>query len=281
MSNNDKNGLVEEQRRRQAELLELKKKKQEFENNIDEFQPQGPQEKTELKGAAKFKNFMHYAKGAIVFTLIVCVILGIGIVQCAGRTQYDCTVVLYMKQRLSTEIIENVATVLEQYCPDTNGDGEVNVLVMDCAIPDDARMSEWGQSKATRLSSEFANEESIIYIVDKAAFDELSALDDGNFISSSLKLPLFDGKAFQLNGTIFDSAFDVVEESANEKNEYNYSENFEYYIVRRSVSGTLIEKKKNVKKYSEQADKIIKSIVADPMLEGGKEPELLKTVIKK
>ena len=38
-------------------------------------------------------------------------------------------------------------------------------------------------------------------------FEELSKLDEGGFITNSLKLPDLDGRAFKLNGTIFDDGY--------------------------------------------------------------------------
>ncbi|MBE6798953.1 MAG: hypothetical protein E7525_04175 [Ruminococcaceae bacterium] len=268
MPGQKKDGLVEEQRKRQAELLELKRKKQEFQENIDEFVPEGPRESVPLKGMARVENFFHYAKGTIIGVLIVAVILTVAVVQCATRTVYDCTVVLYMKQGVNSTMVENLSTVLEKYCEDKNGDGEVNVLVMDCAITDEQRMSDLGQSKSTRLMAQFASEEAIVYIVDKAALEELIALDDGNFVSNSLQLPAYDGKAYPLNGTIFDAAFDVVLE--------DHSKGFEYYIIKRNVAGTAIEGKKDVAEFSQQADKLISNIIADPNLEQQQKPELDK-----
>lgn len=271
MSAQKKDSLVEEQRRRQAELLELKRKKQEFQENIEEFVPEGPRESVQLKGMARVGNFLHYAKGTIIGVLITAIIIGIAVVQCATRTVYDCTVVLYMKHSVNSTMVENFATVLEQYCEDRNGDGKVNVLVMDCAVPDSQRMGEMGQAKSTRLIAQFANEEAIVYIVDKEALTELLALDEGNFVSDSLQLPAYDGKAYPLNGTVFDAAFDVVLE--------DHSKGFEYYIVRRNIAGTAIENKKNVAEFSQQADALINSIMADPDLENKQLPELEKIEI--
>ena len=272
MHDKKKDGLVEEQRRRQAELLELKRRKQEFEENIDSFVPEGPEETLQLKGVNRLANFFHYAKGTIIVFLIIAAIIAVAVVQCATRTVYDCTVVLYMKHSVNSTMVENLATVLEQYCDDRNGDGEVNVLVMDCAIPDDQRMSEIGQAQSTRLLAQFANEEAIVYIVDKETLEELIALDEGNFVSDSLGLSAYNGKAFPLNGTIFDAAFDVVLE--------DHSKGFEYYIIRRNISGTAIENKKNVAVFSQQADSLIGKIVADPNLENKAKPELDKIEIK-
>lgn len=273
MPDNGKDDLVEEQRRRQQELLELKRKKQEFEQNIDEFIPEGAVQAAPLSAKARFKNFMHYAKNTIIFAVVVGVILTVGIVQCSKRVTYDCTVVLYMKHGVNSTQVENIATVMEQYCEDANGDGEVNVLVMDCAIPDDQRMSDMGRTKSTRLMSQFASKEAIVYIVDTEALEELIGLDNGNFVSSALQLPEYDGKAYPLNGTVFDAAFDSVIPG--------HSKNYKYYLIRRNVIGTAIEDKKDVEKFTQQGNRLIQSIVADPNLESKQMPELEKIEVNK
>lgn len=258
MADRKKDGLVEEQRKRQQELLELKKKKQEFEQDMESFEPEGGAVAVPLKGFAKVKHFFHYSKGIIAFTLIVCIIMAVGFVQCAKRTKYDCTVVLYSKHYAGSNAVFNLSQILEQYCEDTNGDGEVNVLVMDCAIPDEESGMDTGRAKKTRLMAQFSNPEAIVYIVDKACLTELDQVANGVFVDDSLELPLYDGKAYQLNGSVFDLAFENIAPG--------YSSEFEYFLIRRCVEGTAIEDSKNVEKFSEQGNRLIEKIVADPEL---------------
>ncbi len=253
-----KNDIVSEQKRRQQELIELKKQKEQFESNPEEYTPADVAVAAPQTFGSKLKNFWYYSRFAIVFTLICAIILTIGIAQCATRTQYDCTVVLYFKHPANSFMVENVATVMEKYCGDYNGDGEVNVLVMDCTMTDQERLTEAGQAKSTRLMVQFTNEEAIIYIVDKEALLDLDTVANGVFVDDSLALPEYDGKAYKLNGTVFDSAFDTVSEG--------YSKKMEYYIIRRVVSGTAIENNDKVGIYSKQADEIIGKIVANPTL---------------
>ncbi len=256
MSDN-KNNPVEEQKRRQKELIELKLKKQEFQRSPDDFVHEGIP-KIEQSTASKVFNFWYYARFSIAFIVILAIILAIGVTQCANRTKYDMTIVLYMKQNITSTMVENLSTVAELYCEDLNGDGEKNVLIMDCAVTDEDKLSDIGMSKTTRLQANFSNQEAIVYIVDKEGFLELSALDDGEFMVDSLELPEFDGRAFKLNGSIFDDAFNTVDE--------NFSDSFEYYITRRVVRGTQIEKKKDVEKFSNQADEFIRVVTSDPLL---------------
>ena len=260
MAERKKDSLVEEQRRKQQEFLELKKKKQEFLQDIESFKPEGGAAVVPLKGFKKVTHFFHYTKGIIAFTIVICIILTIGFVQCATRTKYDCTVVLYSKHYAGSDISYNLSKILERYCEDANGDGEVNVLVMDCAIPDEERMMDTGRAKATRLLAQFSNEEAIVYIVDKACLTEIDEMAGGVFVDDSLALPLHDGKAYQLNGSVFDLAFDTVAP--------DYSKEFEYFLVRRRVKGTTIENNRNAQKFSEQGNRLIEKIMADPELKG-------------
>lgn len=259
MSDFKKSGSVEEQRKRQQELIELKRQKQLFESDPEEYKPSETPSATAVQTArSKLANFWYYSRFTILGILIVAAILAVGITQCASRTKYDCTVVLYFKHYVSSAMIENLSTIAEQYCEDYNGDGEVNVLVMDCAIPDDERMLETGLAKSTRLTAQFASAEAIVYIVDKEALEELDEIAGGIFVDDSLGLPDYDGKAFSLNGSVFDAAFDTVSNG--------YSDTFEYYIIRRVVEGTTIDGKGDVDMYSKQADEFIRKIVSDPYL---------------
>lgn len=257
MADKDQHDIVEEQNKRQRELIELMRKKQEFEADPEGFVPEGgdtaavPQTRR-----SKIANFWYYGKFTIAFILIIAIILAIGVSQCAGRTKYDCTIVLYFKHYCGSAMIDNVSKIASMYCPDTNGDGKVNVLVMDCSIPEEERMLDTGVAKSTRLGAQFTNKEAIIYIVDKEALLSLDEIANGVFVDDSLKLPEYDGKAYKLNGSVFDNAFNSVYE--------NYTDNFEYYVIRRCVDGTAIENKKGVGKFSKLADEIIGKITEDP-----------------
>lgn len=261
MSDIKKSRSVEEQQRLQRELIELKRQKQQFESNPEEYKNKGGTAEIVLTKKQKLSNFWYYGRNTVIALVIIAVLIAVCVVQCTGRTEYDCTVVLYMKRTALPEMIENVATVMEKYCPDYNGDGEVNVLVVDCAIPDEERMLENGLAGSTRLMGQFASEKAIIYIADKEALLELDQIGGGVFVDNSLSLPEFDGKALKLNGTVFDAAFNVVSEK--------YTNQFDYYILRRAVIGTAIEGKGDVNEYSNQADEIIGNIVADPELKLG------------
>lgn len=260
----DEKDIVREQQKRQEELIALKRRKQAVESG-EEIIPE-VSKKYELTAVGKIKNFWYYSRFTIAFLLIIAVILAVGITQCSTRIDYDCTVVVYFKRYLAPEMIENLGRIAEVYCPDFNGDGEVHVLMMDCSMADDENSLATGQVKSTRLLSQFANEEAIVYIVDKDGLEALDTVANGVFVDDSLGLPEYEGKAFSLSGTVFDAAFDYVSE--------DYSSQFEYYLIRRVVDGTAIGTKKGVDKYSSLGNELIGNIIADPYLTNGMTPEL-------
>lgn len=256
MAENGQKNSVEEQRERQRELIELKKRREEFNENPDEFKPEGNGEAVKQTTRSKIENFWYYSKFTIGFILIVAVILTIGISQCASRIDYDMTIVLYFKNYADSTMSENIATVAEKYCDDHNGDGKVEVLVVNCAIPEGSQTADG--DAATRLLGQFQNEEAIVYIVDKGAYDDLAGSFGDDFLDYSLNLPDLDGTAFRLNGTVFDMAFNAVST--------DYTNNFDYYIMRRFVGEKATANKGDVKKHIGYADRLIRNIVADPQL---------------
>lgn len=249
---------VEEQRARQRELIEMKRQKEAFSEDPEHYTPTEQPVAYVQSTRSKIENFWYYSKFVIGFVLIVVLILTVGIVQCSGRTDYDMTVVMYFKTYADSTMSENLATIAEQYCEDFNGDGAVEVLVVNCSIPDEKRLSD--SDSTNRLLGQFQNDEAIVYIVDKGAFNDLKNSFGDDFLYYGLNLPDLEGAAFKLNGTVFDAAFDTVSE--------NYTANFDYYLMRRNISEKSTANKKGVSKHISNAEKFIKAVIADPYLDG-------------
>ncbi|MBO5746647.1 MAG: hypothetical protein J6S13_06110 [Clostridia bacterium] len=254
MGDNTRKNSVEEQRARQKELIELKRKKEAFQENPDEFQHEGPAEAVAQTTRSKLENFWYYSRFTIIGILIIAIIFTIAVVQCSTKPKYDLTVVLYTKTFVDSVMSENLAAIAETYCEDFDGNGEVNVLVVNCAIPDSQRLADGDAS--TRLLGQFQNEAAIVYIVDKAAYDDLSKSFGDDFLDSSLKLPDLDGTAFQLNGTVFDAAFNKVS--------HGYSNKFDYYLLRRRIGEKATANKGDVKTHSKNANTFISAVLSDP-----------------
>ncbi len=250
---------VEEQRARQQELIELKRQREVFNENPDEYKPETEEPQFVQSTASRISNFWYYSKFVIGFIVIVVLIMGISIYSCVSKTEYDLTIVMYFKTYANSTMSENLATIAEQYCEDYNHDGKVEVLVVNCSIPDDQRLTD--TDGATRLLGQFQNEEAIVYIVDKAAYDDLADSFGYDFLDNSLDLPQLDGTAFYLNGTAFDAAFNVVSE--------DYTTNFDYYLMRRAINENSTANKGDVSEHVYRAEQFIKAYMKDPYLNGG------------
>ena len=251
MAQNKHKNSVEEQRAKQNELIELKKQREAFKEDPENFKPIVENEVTvEQTTRSKLENFWYYSKFTLLGILIVAVIMTVGFVQCATKPKYDMTIVLYTKTFVDSVMSENIATIAETYCEDHDGNGEVNVLVVNCSIPDSERHNA---DASTRLMGQFQNEAAIVYIVDKGAYDDLKKNFGDDFLDNSLGLPDLDGTAYQLNGTVFDAAFDKVS--------IGYSNTFDYYLLRRKIGENATANKGDVKKHSQNADRFIWDVV--------------------
>ena len=250
---------VEEQRARQQELIELKRQQEAFNENPAEYKPEVEEPEFVQSTASRISNFWYYSKFIIGFFVIVAIVMGISIGSCVSKTEYDLTIVMYFKTYANSTMSENLATIAEKYCEDYNRDGKVEVLVINCSIPDDQRLTD--TDGATRLLGQFQNEEAIVYIVDKAAYDDLVYSFGYDFLDNSLDLPQLDGTAFYLNGTAFDAAFNVVSE--------DYTTNFDYYLMRRAINENSTANKGDVSEYVYRAEQFIKAYVKDPYLNDG------------
>lgn len=257
MADKKKRGSVEEQRIRQQELIELKRQREAFKENPDNYVP-CVSDSTEPKQSARSRlsNFWYYSRFTIIGCLVVAIFLGFAVSQCASKTKYDLTIVLYTKTYTNSIMSENLATVAEQYCEDYNGNGEVDVLVVNCSIPDSDRLHD--SDASTRLLGQFQNQEAIVYIVDTGAFKDLKTSFGDDFLDDSLQLPDLDGTAFKLNGTVFDAAFESVEQG--------YTNKFDYYLLRRNVGDTLISDKKGVEEHSKNANAFIEAVLKNPYM---------------
>ena len=73
MADSKKRDPVEEQRARQRELIELKRQKEAFQENPEEYKPEKDEAVFVQSRRSKVENFWYYSKFTIAFLLIVSV----------------------------------------------------------------------------------------------------------------------------------------------------------------------------------------------------------------
>lgn len=158
------NEIVEEQRRARRNFLELKRMQ------IGEM-PTGPKPSEEAVKPASFaeklKNIWYHDKYVILGGLAVCIVLIILVAQCCTRVQPDLQIVVFAYSPVSDVSCEKIADFAEQYCDDINGDGIVNVQLINCSFGENSD-SQYRYTSFQKLQSTIAaNNEALIYIVDE------------------------------------------------------------------------------------------------------------------
>ncbi|MEG1887739.1 MAG: hypothetical protein RR177_06370 [Oscillospiraceae bacterium] len=249
MADKNRNKTVNEQRRAQQELLELKKMQQ---GSMPI--PGKPSDDALVPTTVKQKNdnFWFYHKYHVIAAILVAAVLAVTVYQFVTKEKYDCTMVLYMSKSVGTEVIAAMESELEKYCEDTDKNGKVNVLLLDCAFSknDDYSIVT---AKSTRLQAQLATPDAMLFITDQTTFDDLNHLMD-NGLFSDKDLPDANGTAYKLNGTPFDEAVNQIIGRHLED---------AVYISKRKISGTAIERKKHVQEFSETADKLLENLTTE------------------
>jgi hypothetical protein len=145
---------------------------------------------------------------------------------------------------------------LKTYGEDLNGDGEVNIVLVDCTYDEQASGYQMIMAKKQKLQSMIMNEpNAIILISDQASYNWLNnEIKDG--FSANIKLPDGNGHYFDMTDTkLF----------KNLKNDFSKEVIWpnELIISRRRIKNTLFENKKGMDEKIRSCDAFIKNIVAN------------------
>ncbi len=163
-----RNEIMEEQRKAREEFLRLKKMQQ------GEIEPERKPSEVAIVPKTfgeKFKNFWYHYKVHTIIAAFLVVFIAVATVQCATRKKYDYEV-MYFAYAVAVDVqMEKIEEYLQNYAEDVNGDGEVNVRVINCGVADSnkdvSRMTMY-----SKVQSIIAAEKSVtVYIVDEKAMD--------------------------------------------------------------------------------------------------------------
>ena len=132
----------------------------------------------------KLQNYWFHFKWhtiGIVFTLIVLIVL---IAQCSGRTNWDMQVIYFTYSPAIDTQTAKVGDYLESISKDINGDGEVNISVVNCSVPDGNHNSQYNRTVLMKLQAMITAEPTaMLYITDSESVkyfetDTLSGIFD-------------------------------------------------------------------------------------------------------
>ena len=239
MSEKKTNEILEEQRKARQEFLELKKMQ-----HGEMKAPPKPSEVAIVPKTPKEKwdNFWFQYKWYVIAITAVTVILAVLITQCATRTKYDLEAVYFTYTATLDEQTGKIADYLAAYAEDINGDGEINVQVVNVSFSDKSGDSQYKYTMLTKLQAMIAGDENaILYITDSESYKYLDGLTENG---------LFDGEPIKLGDKFY---------SATESEQLGkLPEGLQ--ISCRRISDTVLEGKKGAAEAYENALKLIEKL---------------------
>lgn len=241
MAKKKKNAIIEEQRRAREEFLKLKK--------MQSGEMQAPPKPSEIAivpktPLEKLKNIWFHDKWYILGGLFAAVVIAVMVAQCATREKYDLKAVIFTYEIVAESNCEPIAEYLEQYCEDIDGDGEVNIQVINCSYNKGSNDMQYQNSMSQKLTAILAADaDALLFITDDESYEYLNGVSKDNKV--------FEGDPVKLGEKFYEEC--TVEDALS-----HIPENLQ--ISCRAVSGKTIEKDDNIKEYYEQSQKILEGI---------------------
>ena len=240
MSEKETNEILEEQRRARQEFLELKK--------MQSGEMEAPPKPSEVAivpktPKEKWDNFWFQYKWYVVAITAVTVVLAVLITQCATRTKYDMEVVYFTYTAALDDQTNAVAKYIAEYAEDVNGDGEINIQVVNCSFNGKSGDTQYRYTMMTKLQAMIAGDQNaMLFITDEDSYKYLADLSNGN--------GLFEGEPFMLGEEFY---------KATETDSYGkLPEGLR--IACRRVSDTVLESKKGSADAHTNAEKTLEAM---------------------
>ena len=239
MADKKTNDILEEQRRSREEFLKLKK----MQSGEMDAGPK-PSEVAIVPKTPKEKaaNFWFQYKWHTIAIAFITVVLAVLIAQCASRVEPDFSIVYFSYTPIMDDQLKHVTEYFEKFASDLNGDGEVNVQVVNCSFSNNGT-NQYKSTILTKLQAILVSDQkALLFITDKDSIGYFSNLDS----------ELFEEEPIALGEDFY---------SKTETEEFGkLTEGLQ--ISCRRVEDTLIEKGKDVGLVYEEAQKILQEIKA-------------------
>lgn len=119
-----------------------------------------------------FNNYFYYYKFRIIIVLIVAAIAGFAVFHVATREKYDYSVYICISKTAMSEFNHSIEASLAQFGEDINGDGKVNVQVIDLSYDFSDPKSQNALSKTTLLGGELSSGGHYIFLYDDKYYEK-------------------------------------------------------------------------------------------------------------
>ena len=146
--------------------------------------PPKPSEEAVMPQTAKEKasNFWFHYKWHTLGTIAFVAVLTVLIVQLVTKPKYDYEVIYFSYTQVMNEQLDAVEEYFENIGTDLDGNGEVNIQVINCSCSSDNLNSTYKNSILTKLQAIIATDkEAMIFITDK---DSYKYFDNASFKDS-------------------------------------------------------------------------------------------------
>ncbi len=238
MANKKESDTLRQRKFAQQEFLKLKKMQQ---GELDADPKPSEIYAAPASFSEKIKNIWYHDKWAIVVILAITVCISFLVAQCATKKKYDATIVVFTYSITGDVNCDKMGEYLMPYCKDIDGNGEINLNVINCSIEQSQGNTEHSYTARTKASTIIAGEPSaLLFITDDEAYEYLSGLSD--------EIDLFEGEPIK-----FEEDFYEFCEAAD--NLFTTPEGLQ--ISCRTIEGTTIARDKNIDTYYSQAQTIL------------------------
>lgn len=225
----------------QQEFLRLKKMQQ---GELDAG-PKPSEVAVPLTFGEKIKNIWYHDKFAIIVVGILTIAIALLVAQCATKTKYDTTIVVFTHTVTGDNNCNKMGEYLKPYCKDINGDGEVNVNVVNCSI-NALSNNEHSYTNRSKMQSLLATDASaLLFITDDESYKYMMGLSDD--------IKVFEGEPIEF-------ADDFYEFCVDESGFYETPDGLQ--ISCRTIKGAAIESDKSVDTYYNQAQGVLNGLKA-------------------
>ncbi len=239
MSKHLNNEVLEEQRKSREEFLKLKKMQR---GEMDAGPKPSEVAIVPKTFWEKLKNIWFHDGKVIIVAIIFIVIAVFLVAQCINKPKYDIQIVYYSYTYALDENIEGMEKYFEKYAKDINGDGEINVNVINCSYTKDDTSLNIKNTYETRLQATVTAEaNALLYITDAESYKHFTDIFGDKF---------FDGEPVSLTEKFYKSAtikdYDILPEGLT--------------VSLRKTTDTMLEMDKNTEKYKKESSRILKEI---------------------
>ncbi|MBO5105330.1 MAG: hypothetical protein J6C29_00350 [Clostridia bacterium] len=207
---------------------------------------------------AKIENFWYHYKYHSIALIIVFVTLAVSITQCSLKPDYDYKIVVATRSMtLSTIQLDAVKSELNRYGEDVNGDGEVNLLLVDCTLDGNTSDYQTLLAKQQKLMALLMTDtEAMLFLTDDKCLEWIDSLNERSHFIADTGLPHNNGRGFLISDTHI-----IQNPKATVNAEKGLRWPNDLSICRRKIKDTVFEEKDGIDKAVSDADAFIGRII--------------------